>query len=115
MTRCWGEPKPHYVAVWWQGKVRSRHVMVYEAMVGPIPEGMEVDHTCHQKWCYNPDHLEAVTHSENLRRRRPFKRIPVQVCKHGHDLSDAYVTSEGKRQCRTCRNDRQRRYRLAAV
>lgn len=35
---------------------------------GPIPEGLEIDHLCRQKACVNPDHLEPVTHLENMRR-----------------------------------------------
>ncbi len=52
----------------------SAHRTAYEIWVGPIPDGHEVDHTCHNKLCINPAHLEAVTHPENLRRRRPYKR-----------------------------------------
>lgn len=44
------------------------HRLVYELLVGPIPDGMEPDHTCRNKLCVHPDHLEPVTHAENLRR-----------------------------------------------
>ncbi len=56
------------------GKKLSAHRTAYEVWVGPIPDGHEVDHTCHNKLCINPAHLEAVTHSENLKRRRKYKR-----------------------------------------
>jgi hypothetical protein len=44
------------------------HRASYEAHVGPIPKGLELDHLCRNKACVNPSHLEPVTHSENLRR-----------------------------------------------
>lgn len=40
----------------------SVHRLSYEAFKGPIPVGLEIDHLCRNKRCYNPDHLEAVTH-----------------------------------------------------
>lgn len=46
------------------------HVMSYEAHNGPVPNGLEVDHLCHNKLCVNPEHLEAVTHKVNCQRRR---------------------------------------------
>jgi hypothetical protein len=44
------------------------HVAVYVEFVGPVPEGMELDHLCMRKPCVNPAHLEAVVHVENVRR-----------------------------------------------
>lgn len=53
-------------------KVAGRRVMVhrvsYETFIGPIPKGLEIDHLCRVKVCANPEHLEAVTHQENVRR-----------------------------------------------
>lgn len=48
---------------------RAAHRLAYEQMVGPIPDGLELDHLCRVRNCVNPDHLEPVTHAENLRRR----------------------------------------------
>ena len=45
------------------------HRVIYEAEVGPIPEGMELDHTCNVRACVNPAHGEPVTPAENRRRR----------------------------------------------
>lgn len=47
----------------------SAHRVVYEALVGPIPAGLELDHLCRNAGCVNPAHLEPVTHAENVRRR----------------------------------------------
>lgn len=41
------------------------HRWSYEHYVGPIPEGMEVDHTCYNRACVNPDHLRVVTRKQN--------------------------------------------------
>lgn len=47
---------------------KSAHRVAYEIVKGPIPDGMVIDHLCMIKNCVNPDHLEAVTQSENMRR-----------------------------------------------
>lgn len=46
----------------------SAHRYSYQLIKGAIPEGLELDHLCRVRKCCNPDHLEAVTHAENLRR-----------------------------------------------
>lgn len=56
------------------GKLTVRRVNLYahrfahECLVGPVPEGLELDHLCRVRRCVNPDHLEPVTRSENVRR-----------------------------------------------
>lgn len=44
------------------------HIVVWEQLVGPVPAGLELDHLCRNTGCCNPDHLEPVTHLENVRR-----------------------------------------------
>lgn len=44
------------------------HKWLYEQLIGPVPQGMELDHKCRNKLCCNPDHLEPVTHRENSSR-----------------------------------------------
>lgn len=50
------------------GTMQLAHRATYSALRGPIPEGLELDHLCRNPSCVNPDHLEPVTHAENVRR-----------------------------------------------
>jgi hypothetical protein len=82
------------------------HRLSYEMLVGPIPEGLVLDHLCRVRNCVNPAHLEPVTHAENLR------RVPVSPqCPHGHDFTPENTgrNPNGGRVCRTCKRSRERR------
>lgn len=52
------------------GRMVAAHRIAHELFKGPIPEGLVIDHICRNRRCANPDHLEAVTNEENLRRGR---------------------------------------------
>lgn len=62
----WGYPR-----IWWpdaDGRLMlGAHVAAYVVTFGPVPDGLEVCHSCHHKCCCNPAHLYAGTHSENIR------------------------------------------------
>lgn len=45
------------------------HRYAYQHLVGPVPDGLDLDHLCRVRHCVNPMHLEPVTRSENLRRK----------------------------------------------
>jgi hypothetical protein len=51
-----------------EGKLVNMHCKFYEEKYGKVPEGLELDHLCRVPSCVNPDHLEPVTHAENMRR-----------------------------------------------
>ena len=80
------------------------HRIAVEATTGEIPPGMEVDHLCRNRVCVNPDHLEVVTHEENVRRARAWFVKPV--CPRGHD--DFFIDKTNARHCRVCDRDRKR-------
>jgi len=49
-------------------KGKGAHIWAWNHLVGPVPDGLELDHLCRVRHCVNPDHLEPVTHAENTRR-----------------------------------------------
>ncbi len=61
------------------GRAMATHVIAYERKHGPIPDGLEPDHLCRVRACGNPDHLEPVTHAENMRRGLTTKLTAGQV------------------------------------
>lgn len=90
------------------GRNTPAHRVAYELCVGPIPEGLDIDHLCRTHDCQNPRHLEAVTRRENvLRGVGPTARnARATQCPQGHSYTDEniLIIKNGKR-CREC--DRQ--------
>lgn len=79
------------------------HVVRYRLDVGPIGDGLVIDHLCRRRNCQAPHHLEAVTQSENEKRKSWRYRAKRALCARGHDLKiNAMVTPEGGRLCRMC-------------
>jgi hypothetical protein len=113
-TGCWlVPPKANgyaYLSV--DNRQVSAHRFVYERLVGPIPDGMQIDHVhargCRHRNCVNPEHLEPVTQAENLRRWAES----VTECPQGHpyDETNTYWRKDrpGHRQCRACASSKNR-------
>lgn len=57
-----------YAQQFYKGKTTTVHKLYYEMVYGEVPEGFELDHTCKNRRCVNPEHMEVVTHTENIRR-----------------------------------------------
>lgn len=101
---------------WKNGKQISApaHVVVYEALVGQVPDGLELDHLCEVPPCVNPAHLEPVTHQENTLRHYRNRTH----CRKGHEYTPENIIWKSKatnkslsRYCRECNNSNVREYK----
>lgn len=122
-TGCWewtGRSCKGYGRLSIKGTDHLAHRLAYEVFIGPIPEGLVLDHVvargCRTTLCVNPNHLEAVTQAENLARSantmQAIKRTWTH-CVNGHPFNAANTRWEkrGVRKCRTCHAARMRRNR----
>lgn len=111
---CWvwqGAKKPSgYGNIYVEGRYLNTHRAAYMAFVGPIPDGLTIDHLCRNRSCVNPDHLEPVTHRENTMRGDSPGAIMRRTgkCRRGHRWGPDTVKPNG--QCRECQRLIQRRY-----
>jgi hypothetical protein len=99
------------------------HRIMFEALVGPIPGGLQLDHLCHDpesckvkpasscphRACCNPAHLTPGTARQNVLRSASWTAVNAAKveCPSGHPYGDAntYFAPSGFRQCRTCRKE----------
>jgi len=118
---CWiwiGRTERGYGRVNYRGSRIRVHRLVYEHMVGPIPEGLTLDHLCRVRACANPEHLEPVDPVTNAGRGNspPALNSRKTHCVRGHPLTGEHLTNhpDGRRRCKTCTNngrrDRNREY-----
>lgn len=109
---CWlwtGHLVSGYGRFWLNGNSLQAHRYSYELLVGPIPDGLHLDHVvdrgCTHTNCVNPAHLEPVTPGENTRRQR--RHTQRTHCVNGHP----YENNRGAgRRCIICHRERMRQY-----
>lgn len=95
-----------YGRVGWDGKVLLAHRVAYELVLGPIPDGLPLDHLCRVTNCINPGHLEPVPTRENTARgdHPSATALRENRCVNGHDYTPENTYKwRGRRQCRQCR------------
>jgi hypothetical protein len=131
LNGCWhytkGVGRNGYGRCGWHGGTGLVHRVSYEVFTGPIPPGMTVNHKCHDadlscpgglclhRRCFNPDHLEAVTHKKNLDNGKSCAAVNAAKthCDNGHEFTpeNTYIRTDGCRTCRKCQAVAQGRYR----
>jgi hypothetical protein len=106
-----------YGRFWLKGRDHPAHRISYEMAHGYIPDDLEIDHLCRNRSCVNPAHLEPVTTRENLLRGKTLaaRNAKATVCVNGHPFTAANTYPwRGKRLCRTCRGEADRRRKAKA-
>ena len=122
---CWnwtGCRSEGYGRFHFEGRLMPAHRWSYEDAVGPIPEGLVIDHLCQNRLCCNPAHMEPVTRAENSRRGEKNRKTysgrsrpdltERTECVNGHEFTgDNYYWRGNARTCRICAAERLARFR----
>jgi len=113
-TACWqwrrAKSKTGYGNLWFGRRYTTAHRVIYKALVGPIPEGLDLDHLCRNRACCNPDHLEPVTRRENMRRGEPARRTHSPKGHAYAPENTRIIRHRGKemRACKRCHCEQER-------
>lgn len=92
-----------------RGVARAAHRVAYELLVGPIEDGMTLDHLCRNRCCVNPAHLEPVSSLENYERGLAARGGRKTHCPQGHEYTDENTYRwRYTRNCKICRRANER-------
>lgn len=95
-----------YPLAWFNGMTRKVMIIVWNELVGPLPKGIQRDHRCKNKQCFNPDHLEPVSAWENNSRggSPTANNLRKTHCSKGHPFNaeNTVHRKTGGRRCRIC-------------
>lgn len=98
--------KPDGYGSFWDGRMMGQaHRWSYEYFKDvKLSPDVEIDHICRNRKCVNPDHLEAVTHLENMRRAQPYHYQLLKThCPRNHPYDETNTRMyQGRRFCRAC-------------
>jgi hypothetical protein len=83
-----------YVRLWNKGNRILAHRAAYIEQIGPIPDGFEIDHLCHNRACVNVLHLKLATHKQNCRRTVNSKLTPEDIPKIKQMRSDGMLLQQ---------------------
>jgi hypothetical protein len=100
-----------YGQVHYERKMHTVHRLLYMLLVGPVPEGLQLDHLCRNRPCCNPEHLEIVTHRQNSLRDTgaPAHNAKKIACPQGHPYDR--TSKRGYRFCSICTREYGKQYR----
>jgi hypothetical protein len=105
--------KKGYGQLGFEGKICRAHRVSYEFFVGPLIQGLVIDHLCNNPSCVNPFHLNQTTNKENVARGTSptAQNKRKKVCLKGHPLIEENVYKEGDgRKCITCRKNQKKQW-----
>jgi hypothetical protein len=115
---CWiwqGDKLRGYGIIHIEGRIAYCHRVMYEELVGPIPDGLVLDHLCRVLACCRPAHCEPVTQRENTLRGVGPTAVNAHKthCARGHEFTpeNTQINRAGARRCRQCRREDRARYR----
>lgn len=139
LTRVMGHvlPEPNSGCWFWMGCINPggyglvgpgpqgsqlAHRAIYEATIGKVPKGLDLDHLCRVRSCVNPRHLEPVSREVNSRRgigggnpeKTRQRALQRTHCSFGHAWAENTYYSKGNRYCGECNRIRARKVKAAS-